>query len=198
MGDRQFRRPRPTLETAHGFRREGLFGTGPDHWLSDEDRIELWRIEGTKLLDLAQKQFPRTQNLEFAILKGHLIIEHALLQFIRCHARVLVDEATLRFSFSQKLEVAYLMGFGVNEPALLPSVQRWNKVRNLVAHGFTLDRTLVDEMIRVHAEDYDGFSMTDNRQRITMLRSLCRYIAAWTAAHMDVHVYNETRYDDDL
>lgn len=194
----QFRRKRPTFETAHAYQAEGIFSTGPEHWLSDNERTAIWDGAKNDLLGLVKTQFPRTQNLEFAILKGHLILERAILQFIRCHARVFVEEKDISFSFKQKLEIAFIMGFGVDDPTVLPSVERWNKIRNQVAHSFYLDRSLVDEMLQVNSDDYDGFSMKNDRARITMLRKLCGWICAWTAARISLHTYFETEQQEFL
>ena len=78
-----------------------------------------------------------------------MIVEYALTQYIRCFVLVAVQAEDVRFTFSQKLEIAYLLGFGANHPILLPTIERLNKVRNQVAHTFTLDRAALDEMLRI-------------------------------------------------
>ena len=52
-------------------------------------------------------------------------------------SRVLADLTELRrFSFAEKLELAYLIGMGVTDAVLIPSIKRFNKIRNQVAHSF--------------------------------------------------------------
>jgi hypothetical protein len=131
MRGAQYRRKRPTMQTAHDFFRFGEFLTDPKlHYLSGEEREAEIDNARDELLAICQSQFPRTQNLEFAILKAHLIVEHAIVQFIRCFASVSIAPDQVRFTFRQKLEMAYLLGFGANDPIVLPTVERLNAVRN--------------------------------------------------------------------
>jgi hypothetical protein len=149
MRSYQFKPERPSLKTAHDFYKEGEYSTDPKrHFLSGEDRKRELEKVSDALREIV-KQFPRTQNLEYAILKSHLIVEHALAQYIRCFALTAVPVQEIRFTFAQKLEIAYLLGFGANDPILLPTVERLNKVRNQAAHTFTVDRDAVDEMLRI-------------------------------------------------
>jgi hypothetical protein len=122
-------------------------------------------------------------------LKAHLIIEYALVQYIRCFAITAVSVSDIRFSFSQKLEVAYLLGFGANDPTLLPSVERLNKVRNQVAHSFDLDRTALDEMLQINHENYKDFKPEDDRERIKMLKLICAYICGVTSGAINAAHY---------
>ena len=128
-----------------------------------------------------KREFPRTQNLEYAILKSHLIIEYALTQYIRCFSAVVVSTESIRFTFAQRLEIAYLLGFGNNDPISLPTVERLNKVRNQVAHTFNLDRVALDEMLLINSEDYDAFKVKNDRERISRLRSICAFICGRVA-----------------
>jgi hypothetical protein len=191
----QFKRERPTFKTAHDFFKNGGFSTDPaTHFLRGEQReAEIDKIDGS-LLHITKQQFPRTQNLEYAILKAHLIVEYAITEFIRGFAMTAIEPTEIRFTFSQKLEIAYLLGFGVNSPIILPTVERLNKVRNQVAHKFVLDRAAVDEMLRINHEDYENFNPKSDRERIRMLRWICNYIcglvsgnilAAYTLAKRD-------------
>jgi hypothetical protein len=109
MRSRQIRRERPTFKTAHQFFTEGSFSITAAHYLSGEERDKEIERVTEELQDIVKAQFPRTQNLEYAILKAHLIVEHALVQYIRCFAITAVSVSDIRFSFSQKLEVAYLL-----------------------------------------------------------------------------------------
>jgi hypothetical protein len=182
---KQIKKKRSTLHDAHAFHVQGsyLFGS-PDDYVSDKERrAELSRIHD-ELVTLLKKQFPRTSNLEYAILKSHLIIEYLLTEYIRFHAYVFIEREQIRFSFSQKVEVAYLMGSGANDPSLIPTIQLLNKVRNQVAHTFEVDRKLVDEMVRLHSKDYKDFKMTNDRERITGLRQVCALICGITHGFM--------------
>jgi len=191
---RQIRRAKPTFATAHEYHRAGSFGTGPEHWVDDEERHAMANDIGDELLTIAKAQFPRTQNLEYAILKAHLIVEHSLVQYIRSMSRLLVEPSELkRFTFANKFEIARLMGFGANDPIIIPTVERLNQVRNQVAHSFALDRPLLDEMIRINSEDYEDFSMASDRERIRRLRWICYAIAGRTAGEVSANGYISQR-----
>jgi hypothetical protein len=194
MKSRQIRRDRPNLKTAHQFFREGSFSIDPNrHYLSGKEReAELTKISD-ELRSIVKRQFPRTQNLEYAVLKAQLIIEHALSQYIRSYATTYVDVKDLRFSFSQKLEIAYLLGFGAHDPILLPTVERLNKIRNQVAHTFELDRIPLDEImdripldeiIQINSEEYKDLKPKDDRERIKYLRWICASICGRVSGEM--------------
>lgn len=176
----QYKRPRPKLSTAHEYHQHGSFLTETHkHFLSGKERETEIEACTNQLEHVCKHQFPRTQNLEYAVLKSHLIVEHALVQYIRCFAATAVSADQIRFPFAQKLEVAYLLGFGANDPILIPTVETLNRVRNQVAHSFTLDRSAVDEMLRINSDDYDNFQVPNDRYRIRHLRSICVYISGY-------------------
>jgi hypothetical protein len=186
MRRHQVKRERPSLKTAHEFFSTGSFSVDPNrHYLSGEKRESEINHISEELLQLSKRQFPRTHILEYAILKSHLIVEHALVQYIRSFSAVAVDAKQVRFTFSQKLEIAYLLGFGANDPILLPTVEALNKVRNQVAHSFSLDRNAVDEMLRINSDDYDEFKPQNDRERIRGLRLICSYICGRTAGEIE-------------
>jgi len=190
---RQTRRARPTIQTAHEFHQRGIFSTGPEHSVSDEERERLSEEVAASLERLIKEQYPKSANLEYAILKAHLIVEYAITEYIRCLSDVLVESGKLRFSFSNKLEVAYLMGLGANDPVLLPTIERLNKIRNQVAHTFVLDRPLVDEMLRLNSGDYDDFKLHTDRERVRHLRLLCAFVAGNISAQISVRIYWQIR-----
>jgi hypothetical protein len=181
----QIRRERPSLKTAHEFFRKGICGIDPrNHFLSGKEReIEIRKIS-MELQNIVKTQFPRTQNLEFAILKSHLIIEYALVQYIRGYATTYVDSKNINFKFSQKLEIAYLLGFGAQDPILLPTVERLNVLRNKIAHTFEFDRNILDEVIQINSADYKDTKPSNDRDRIKHLRAICTYICARVAGEM--------------
>jgi hypothetical protein len=184
------KRKRPNLDTANDYNESGGFLIDPKiHYFSDEERIAEVEEISDELVNWLPKQFPRTQNLEYAILKSHLIVEHVILQYIRCHANVVVDTNKSRFSFSQKLEIAYLMGFGANDPILIPCVELLNKARNQVAHKFSMDRNIIDELLRIVSGPDDPWPTETDRNRISGLRHICKWICGYTAGYMESDVH---------
>ncbi|RVR06867.1 hypothetical protein [Sinorhizobium meliloti] len=176
----QFRGPKPSFQSAVQYHKQGYSYYGAEGRLEgNERRAELQKI-CEDLDTIVMREFPRTQNLEYAILKAHLILEHVLVQYIRSFAYTAVESQDVRFPFSQKLEVAHLLGFGRFDPISYVTVERLNKIRNQVAHTFSMDKKGFDEMLRINAEDYDSFVVSTDRERITYLRSITRGICAFT------------------
>jgi hypothetical protein len=179
---------RPTLKTAHEFHRAGIYPPGHDgQYLTDEEHDRgLVSIE-EDLHSIVRLQFPKTQKLEYAILKAHLIVEHAIGQYIRACANVVLDVKSMRFSFSQKLDIAHLMGFGAHSPTLIPTVELLNRARNQVAHSFDIDRSIVDELLRINAEDYDTYRPKNDRERIRGLKLMCALVTGFICGYARAH-----------
>ena len=192
------------LADAHVFVKDGHWvAMRQDDYLSDADRIRIVDQVREQLLEITKRHFPRTTNLEYAILKGHLILEHALTQYIRCTSFVLVEPEDLRFSFSEKLEIAILHGFGNGCPTLIPSVELLNRLRNQIAHRFSLDQNLVNQLIQINSDDLNVKRLTD-RQRISWLRRWCYFTCGRISGELHAWVTITSRtvttsaVDDDL
>lgn len=185
------RKNKPTLQTAHDWVKGIIsYGMGEGDYLTTEERISEIESVREELEQLVKKEFPRTKILEYAILKSHLIIEHAVSQYIRCLSTNLVPLESLHFTFSQKVEIACFMGFGLGNPVVLPTIELLNKARNQVAHKFSLDTQIIDEMLRINSDDYDSFRIESDIERIRFLRNnaafLCGYIAGGIDARLNI------------
>ena len=189
MHTRQSKRKRPNLDTAYEWLKDGWFSVSPtEHYQSDRGRESEIKRTTEEILNVS-RQFPSTRNLEYAVLKGHLIVEHVVTQYIRCNSRVVVGLDDIRLSFSQKLDIAYLMGLGVDDPVLLPGIQLLNKARNQVAHSFCLNRDIVDELIRIFGDPEDPFLVENDKHRVSGLRKICRWICGYTAGRIEGEYY---------
>lgn len=172
-------RPRPTLETAHTVHKEGIWlASAPDHWRTIDEHKDQIQKATDRLETIVKEQFPRTNILEYAVLKSHLIVEFALDLFIDVTARGNNVDRVKRFNFASKLEVAILLGLGLSDAFVIPVIERLNTIRNQAAHKFTIDRVKLDEMLRLLSEDYHDFHIENDRQRIRQLRYLCYFICA--------------------
>lgn len=189
----KWKKKRPTIETARAYLRDGHHTVDPrsDYQSPDEQRAEMEAIVAD--LESTYTRFPRTTSLEYAVLKGHLILEHAVMQYIRYHARLALDIEDLRFTFAQKVDIACLMGFGLVSPTLLATIKLFNKARNEVAHTFSLSRETVDELIRFNSDEEPVVPLTD-RQRIAALRRICAFICGKTAGVIEAD-FALRRYD---
>jgi hypothetical protein len=119
---RQSRRPRPSLKAAHEYDRKGFHETGPEHYVTNVERQEFTDLMAQSLELLIKEHYPRSDNLEFAILKAHLIVEYAITQFICGMSAVKIEHDYIQktFNFGKKLDVAFLFGLGINDPLLIP------------------------------------------------------------------------------
>lgn len=183
MKTRQIKRPRPNLETARKFFNEGWSVDPQRHYTSREERETQIQFIYDSLKDIG-KRFPRTQNVEYAVLKAHLILEYAIIQYIRGYSEVYLEEKDINFSFYQKMEIAYFLGFGANDPRMLPTIQGINKIRNQIAHSFAFDKKDLDEILRINSDDYDGFIVSKDTERIKYLRLICQFICGRVAGEM--------------
>jgi hypothetical protein len=166
-------RKRTTLNEAQEYIKKGIGGgANTSDYLSDDQRNKIVTKVTEELSVLVPRHFPRTTKLDYAILKGHLIIEHALTQFIRCISPVLVEIESIKFSFSQKLEIAILFGFGNGCPTLVPTIELFNKIRNHVVHKFEFNKAFVDEIIRLNCDE-ECLNQLNDRKRISCLRVIC-------------------------
>jgi hypothetical protein len=178
------RKRRATLADAHQHVREHFgYGVSANDYLQDEERMQIAIDASEALQNVTRVQFPRTGNLEYAILKTHLIVEFALTRLIRCSSCVLVEPEAIRFTFSQKLEIAVLLGFAHWCPTTVPSVEILNRIRNQVAHRFSFDRALVLELVRLANRNEQPAKLTD-RQLISCLRAFSAFICGSVAGHI--------------
>ena len=197
MDRNKSRRKRPNLESARRWLKDGLYPvSSPEFYFSDEEfEIHIKGISDELALILPRR-FPRTQNLEYAVLKGHLIIEQVIRLYIACHSRVHINPVDLRFTFHQNLEIAYLMGLGVNDPILIPTIELWNRARNQVAHSFRLDCALIDEIIKLSIVDSELEPIDTDRKRIRELRRIVGWICISTAGRIEAEYYANIRQQD--
>jgi hypothetical protein len=186
------RKKRPTLSDAHavasGRQNNGITAS---EYVSDKERFEEAENVVEELRNTVKDHFPKTRNLEYAVLKTHLIVEHTLTQFLRCSLPVLVETENIDFRFSQKITLAYLHGF--TDRRLLPSVELLNRARNQVAHHFTLDRKLIDELVRLQSEDYDTFAISTDVERIRGLRYFCNILCGMLVGRLSALIKMSTK-----
>ena len=188
------RKSRPSLMDAHKAAASGSYvEMATSNYISEEERtLELSKITN-EIAEITKRHFPKTRNLEYAVLKSHLIVEHALTQFLRCSFPTFVKLDDINFHFSQKVKLAYFCG--VTDTVLLPSIELLNQARNQVAHRFELKRNLIDELLRINAEDYRGFKISSDSDRIRGLKYLCNYISGRLAGRIEAHVVMSAKPD---
>lgn len=181
------KRKRITLNDAEKYLKDGIGGgMSYSDYISNEERQIIIEKVTDELLNIIPGKFPRTANLEYAILKTHLIVEYALTQFIRCSSYVLVDLGSIKFTFSQKLEISILYGLGSGNPVLIPSLEIINQLRNQVAHKFSFKIDLVDKLIKLNSELSE--KDLNDRRRIRYLKSICAAICGAVIGNIETKI----------
>jgi hypothetical protein len=185
------RRKKPGRRELDEFLRTGTLRHDPrEHEVSPKARRTDLRVASDDVKRLLRRYLGGNASLELTILRGHLVLEYLLNQFIRFMAPVEVDPEGLRLTFSQKVDVFHILG-ALPDPQLFVTLELWNRLRNQLAHRLDFDRTLVDQLIRVNSEAGQG--KLSDRQRASRLRALAGYYAGAimscieAAAAMDAH-----------
>lgn len=181
------KRKRISLNDAEKFIKDGV-GGGMEYsdYITDEERIKIIENVTEELINIIPNKFPRTRNLEYAILKTHLIIEYALTQFIRCSSYVLVDIDSIRLTYFQKLEISILLGLGNGDPVLIPTLELINQLRNHVAHKFIFKIELVDKIIELNSES--PLIELNDIKRISYLKSICASICGRVIGRIETQI----------
>lgn len=186
------KKTKPSLEIAH------KIASGKQHarisineYFTDSERIHEVRDVVESIKKVATKNFPRTQNLEYAILKTHLIIEFAITEFIRCSMSIVSKTNRIDLKFSQKITFLFQLGF--NDEVLLPCIELLNKARNQVAHNFTINKDYIDEIIRLLSENYNNFNLKNDIERIKGLKYFCFYVSGMIAGQLEAKIITSSK-----
>jgi hypothetical protein len=168
------KRPRPTVQDAEKFLRDGYFLSGPDHvsWQDREKELHEFRMATETLL---KERLSKSRNLVLVILTSHIIAEFLLNKFIEFAAPTQTDMARERFTFTQKVTLFHMLGFA-RHPVFIPTLDVLNRLRNQVAHSLNLDRSQVDWLIRAHDLTPEGRSELTDRDRVRSIKAITRYM----------------------
>lgn len=181
----RLRKKRPSLEDAHRFHREGVFTV--DEYVSHEELLQYAYSTGMLLNETAKANIPRTKNLEYMVLKCHIITEFAITKYIQFFSPPVIDEAYVKLNYVQKLDIAHMMGLAYTDPCIIPSLELLNRARNQVAHKLNFEIAIIDELVRINSEDYHEKAALENRDRLRGVRyftvDFCAYVSGTIVAH---------------
>lgn len=102
--------------------------------------------------------------------------------------------AEAQFGLSCALEpitAKFIRSFGAHDPTMIPTVELLNRVRNQVAHSFDLDRSLVDELLRINSGDYPTYRPKNDRERIRGLKLICAFVSGYVSGLILSHYYHD-------
>jgi len=169
------RRGRPTLADAEAFLLGRPHGVWKSDYVSPKERLLRLAELRSQLKRLLRANLPSGPRLDLLILKAHLLVEFMLTQYIALRSYYEYDVSVERLTFPQKMAVAHILGYPL-DPVLMPSLELLNRLRNQVAHGFELDRAVIDRFLRLYAEDPEAVADHTDRRRAGDLRSTLRTI----------------------
>lgn len=129
----------------------------------------------TTIEDLLKTHLPKARNLDIVILKCHLLIEFMFNQYIDLIAPTEGIIEDPRFTFKQKQILVHLLGFSA-DPLFMPSIDIINKLRNQVAHTLSIDRKLIDKLIRLNAATTRETNHLTDSERSIGLKQITKFL----------------------
>lgn len=123
---------------------------------------------------LLKANMPRSNNLDLVILKGHILLEYMLNQFITLMAPTQIDIKKLNISFRHKIEIVHMLGMLKFPPFFYVTLDIFNSLRNQVAHELTINRGLVDKLIKYNSEEI-GSVPEDDKVRAKAIKKIVRF-----------------------
>jgi len=88
------------------------------------------------------------KDLDYLILKGHILTEHSLHFFIEKTSVEKINFEKIKFSYSNKVEIAKTLGLFKSNPKLYAELKLLNKLRNSIAHKLKYDEKLFADFIK--------------------------------------------------
>lgn len=106
--------------------------------------------------DFITKHLVKCKTIDILIIKGHLVIEHSINEFINKNALIDNNISKSRFSFYDKIEISKLFGLFSWNDKLENQLKSFNKLRNSLAHSLNYNSDLLDDFI--NSIDKDVFN----------------------------------------
>ncbi|MBI4691216.1 MAG: hypothetical protein HY754_13275 [Nitrospirae bacterium] len=183
------------MREAEEFRSRGIaVGMNATDYVSVAERQERVAKLSGDLEQILKTNLPKTRNLDIVILKCHLIIEFMFNQYIDLIAPTEGIIENERFTFKQKQTLVHLLGFPA-DPLFMPSIDILNTLRNQVAHTLSIDRKMIDKLIRLNAEDPKEANHLTDSQRATWLKHITK-ILCWMMLGA-IEAKHETEWTDE-
>ena len=88
------------------------------------------------------------KDLDYLILKGHILTEHSLHFFIEKTSVEKINFSKIKFSYSNKVEIAKTLGLFKSNTKLYEELKLLNKLRNSIAHKLKYDEKLFTDFIK--------------------------------------------------
>ena len=107
------------------------------------------------------------KDLDYLILKGHILTEHSLHFFIENTSVEKINFEKIKFSYANKVEIAKTLGLFKSNPKLYEELKLLNKLRNSIAHKLKYDDKLFADFIKGFTP-YKGFFESENFKKLSI------------------------------
>lgn len=111
------------------------------------------------------------KDVDYLILKGHILTEHSLHFFIEMTSIGKVNFEKVKFSFSNKIEIAKTLGLFESNPKLYSELKLLNKLRNSIAHKLRYDKKLFAEFLKGF-NPYKGYFESESFKKTNIDKSV--------------------------
>ena len=190
------RRKRPNLKEAEEWFKRGIGdGMAPSDYVSITERKQRLAKLSEEFEQMLKSHLSRSRNLEIVILKCHILIEYMFNQFIDLIAPTEGVIENERFTFKQKESIVHMLGFPA-APVFFPSIDLLNTIRNRVAHTLSVDRALIDKLIRINSEDPDDVRGLSDQQRASAIKRITAFLCGEMLGVIEAK--HEMEWMDDL
>ena len=111
------------------------------------------------------------KDLDYLILKGHILTEHSLNFFIEQTSIEKINFEKIKFSYSNKIEIAKTLGLFKSNPKIYEELKLLNKLRNSIAHKLKYDEKLFKDFIRGF-KPYENFLESDSFKNTSINKAI--------------------------
>ncbi len=171
----RLKRKRPNLKDAEEYLRVGHWGVEKSDYVTPTERRKRLDVLATRLEAIIKEHVSSVRRLDLAILKCHLVTEFMLNEFIDLMAKSegALDEE--RFTYRQKELLIHMLGFPL-DPLIIPSLDLLNTLRNQAAHTLSINRDLLDKLIRINSDYPEGLGELTDVKRVSELKQITKSI----------------------
>lgn len=107
------------------------------------------------------------KDVDYLILKGHILTEHSLHFFIEMASVEKINFEKVKFSYSNKIEIAKTLGLFADNKKLYSELKLLNKLRNSIAHKLKYDEKLFADFIKGF-EPYKDYFQSENFKKLNV------------------------------
>jgi len=105
------------------------------------------------------------KDLDYLILKGHILTENSLHFFIEMTAVEKINFKKIKLTYSTKIEMAKTLGLFKYNPELYNELKTLNKLRNSIAHNLKYDQKLFTNFLKGFKKN-EEFLETESGRKI--------------------------------